>query len=49
MAKLVDLSHQISVSLVTEGIEDEVDASTVESFGVDLLQSYLFGHPKLLD
>lgn len=48
-AKLVGLSHQIGASVVAEGIEDEVDARPVESFDVDLLQSYLVGHPKLLD
>lgn len=47
--KLVEMAHQIGATVIAEGVEREDDARSVEDLGVDLLQGYLFGRPRILD
>lgn len=48
-SKVVDMAHHIGAIVIAEGIEEEKDARKSEEFGVDLLQGYLFGRPRILD
>jgi EAL domain-containing protein (putative c-di-GMP-specific phosphodiesterase class I) len=42
---IVDIAHASGKRVVAEWIEDEASLELVKSFGVDLVQGYLFGHP----
>lgn len=40
-----DLGHGLGLSVVAEGVEDEMTLTTLKSIGVDVVQGYLLGHP----
>ena len=42
---IVDIAHASGKQVVAEWIEDEASLALVKSFGVDLVQGYLFGYP----
>ena len=42
---IVDIAHAGGKQVVAEWIEDEASLALVKSFGVDLVQGYLFGRP----
>ncbi len=42
---IVDIAHASGKLVIAEWIEDEASLALVKSFGVDLVQGYLFGHP----
>lgn len=42
---IVDIAHASGKQVVAEWIEDEATLALVNSFGVDLVQGYLFGQP----
>jgi EAL domain-containing protein (putative c-di-GMP-specific phosphodiesterase class I) len=42
---IVDIAHASGKQVVAEWVEDEATLALVNSFGVDLVQGYLFGQP----
>jgi EAL domain-containing protein (putative c-di-GMP-specific phosphodiesterase class I) len=46
---VIDIAKSLGMSIVVEGIETEIQASIVQSFGCDKGQGYLFGAPILSD
>ncbi|MDR3411221.1 MAG: EAL domain-containing protein [Formivibrio sp.] len=46
---IVAIATGLSLHLIAEGVETEIQASFLESLGVHEMQGYLFGKPKSLD
>lgn len=46
---IVDMAHNLDLSVVAEGIEDEATLRMLEGFGCDLGQGYLFSRPAEAD
>jgi diguanylate cyclase (GGDEF)-like protein len=42
---IVDLAHNLGLTVVAEGVEDEVACDLLNGFGCDSVQGYLFSHP----
>ncbi|WP_426996820.1 two-component system response regulator [Pseudarthrobacter sp. N5] len=40
-----ELGHNLGMSVVAEGVEDEMTLATLKSIGVDVAQGYHIGHP----
>jgi diguanylate cyclase (GGDEF)-like protein len=45
---LIDLARNLGITTVAEWVRDEEDASLLTSFGVDYLQGFIFGQPRLV-
>lgn len=45
---IIDIAHTLDIKTVAEYVEDQTIASIVTELGVDYLQGYLFGEPKIL-
>lgn len=48
VAKIVELCRTIGAHAIAEGIERPEDAEAARALGVDYLQGYLFGRPRIL-
>ncbi len=46
---VIDLAHDLGISVVAEGIEDSVTASWLQLHGCDVGQGYYFGRPVAAD
>ena len=42
---LIDLAHQLNLSVVAEGVENQADADFLRQHGCEIGQGYLFGRP----
>ncbi|WP_198401737.1 bifunctional diguanylate cyclase/phosphodiesterase [Zobellella denitrificans] len=42
---IIDLAHQLGMSVVAEGVEDHVQLELLTRFGCDLMQGYYFSKP----
>ncbi|RKF14305.1 EAL domain-containing protein [Alginatibacterium sediminis] len=43
---VIDLAHSLNMQVVCEGVEDEVTLASLETFGADIAQGYLFSPPQ---
>ncbi|HVE62378.1 MAG TPA: EAL domain-containing protein [Mycobacteriales bacterium] len=43
---VVDLAHRLGLTVVAEGVEDEMDLAAVAATGCDMVQGYLLGRPS---
>lgn len=46
---IIDLARRLSLTLVAEGVENEIQASFLQEKGVNYLQGYMFGKPMPLE
>jgi EAL domain-containing protein (putative c-di-GMP-specific phosphodiesterase class I) len=46
---VVDLAHNLGLTVVAEGVEDEVTRQALTAVGCDLAQGYLFARPMPID
>ena len=44
-----DLARDMEVLTIAEGVEDQATADTLREIGIDWVQGYLYGRPKLLE
>ena len=49
LRSLIDLSHEIGLSVICEGVETPEQLEMVRLFGCDIVQGYLFGLPLSAD
>lgn len=49
IASVVELAHQLKVSVLAEGIETEDEAAALRALGCELVQGYLFARPMEAD
>jgi EAL domain-containing protein (putative c-di-GMP-specific phosphodiesterase class I) len=45
----IEMGHSLGLKVVAEGIETELTAERLRSFGCDIAQGYLYGKPMPLD
>jgi EAL domain-containing protein (putative c-di-GMP-specific phosphodiesterase class I) len=45
LKSMVNMAHELGMSVVTEGISDESDALELRQMGCEYVQSYMFGSP----
>lgn len=43
---IIDISHDLGLAVVTEGVEDEAQLNLLVSYGCDCIQGYLLGRPE---
>ena len=46
---IVELGHEMGLTLVAEGVESEAQAELAARLGCDLIQGFWLGHPRPLD
>ena len=46
---MVNMAHELGMSVVAEGISDESDALELRQMGCEYVQSYMFGAPMQSD
>ncbi|AHC13923.1 EAL domain protein [Salinispira pacifica] len=46
LKSIIELSRQMKITTIAEGVEDEDDYRWVKNLGVDLVQGFLFGKPQ---
>jgi len=46
---IVELGHEMGLSVVAEGVESEAQAELAAGLGCDLIQGFWLGHPRPLD
>ena len=46
---MVNMAHELGLSVVAEGIADESDALQLRQMGCEYVQSFMFGPPLTLD
>ena len=49
MRSLIDLAHQLELTVVAEGVEDDETARILRDCGCDAAQGFLFSLPVALD
>lgn len=42
---IIDISHDLELTVVTEGVEEEAQLELLKSYGCDCIQGYLLGRP----
>jgi diguanylate cyclase (GGDEF)-like protein/PAS domain S-box-containing protein len=45
LRSMVNMAHELGLSVVTEGVADESDASALTAMGCEYVQSFMFGAP----
>ena len=45
LKSMVNMAHELGLSVVTEGVTDETDAATLREMGCEYVQSFMFGPP----
>ena len=46
VAGIIDLAHALGLSVVAEGVEQELEADHLRALGCDLGQGYLYARPQ---
>lgn len=49
LKSMINMAHELGLSVVTEGIADEHDALQLRQMGCEYVQSYMFGAPMAAD
>ncbi len=49
LKSMIDMAHDLGLSVVTEGVADEKDALHLRQIGCEYVQSYMFGAPISAD